>query len=317
MTASQRTNSAVAFEASATPSVLRQWITRHPVLAYLILAYAIGWTILLVPLLSKAGLGVFPYDVPPIQLFVLLADLLALTGSAFTVTALVDGRTGVRALASRLVRWRVGIQWYLVAFFGLLVLGLVTVGLFHGLAPLGALTHQGSALLGFLVTAVLVGALVNLWEETGWSGFMFTRLQPRYGALVASLMVAPCFGGIHLPGLFITGLITTGKLSPSQYALVIVELLVLFSIPVRVLGAWLYNNARGSVLIVGLYHAAYGAATGSVLLHALNDAQFYGAMAVVAVLLVLLTRGRLGYKPSPDLAPTPSVNAPSTIPSPL
>src|SRR5262249_41103262 len=99
----------------ASPSALRQWVTRHPVLAYLILAYAAGWAIWLIPLLSKEGIGALPYHVPFIGVFALLASVIALSGAAFTVTALVDGRAGVRALARRLVRWRVGVQWYLLA----------------------------------------------------------------------------------------------------------------------------------------------------------------------------------------------------------
>jgi membrane protease YdiL (CAAX protease family) len=151
----------------------------------------VSWTIFLVPLLSKEGLGVFHYDAPPVQVFALLASVIGLAGSAFTVTALVDGRAGVRALASRLVRWRVGLQWYLVAFFGLPVVALVGISVVYGVAPIAALPRQWSALIGYLVQVLLVAALVNLWEETGWTGFMFTRLQPRFGALVACLLVSP------------------------------------------------------------------------------------------------------------------------------
>jgi uncharacterized protein len=290
----------------ASPSALRQWITRHPVLAYLILAYAVGWTIWLVPLFSKEGIGLLPYDVPGVGVFALLASVIGLTGSAFTVTALVDGRAGVRALARRYVRWRVGVQWYLLALFGLLVVGLVAVSVVAGLGPIGALPHQGSALISYLVSVVVGAVLVHLWEDAGWIGFMFTRLQPRFGALVASLLVGPSLGGIHLPLLFISGaLTTTGKVPPSQYPIFILQLLVLSSVPFLVLAAWLYNKARGSLLIIALFHSSLDAADGSSLLSKLTYYEFFGALAVVVVLLVLLTRGRLAYKPIPDLQPVP------------
>lgn len=298
--------------APASTSTLKHWITRHPVLAYLILAYVVCWTIFLPLVLSNEGLGVFHYDPPPFQVFILLVSVLGLAGSAFTVTAIVDGRQGVRALASRYVRWRVGVQSYLIAFFGLLVVALVGITVVYGLAPIGALPRQGPALIGYLVQVVLVAALVNLWEETGWTGFMFTRLQPRFGALVASLLVAPCFGGIHLPLLFVKDAITTGRLSPSLYPIAILELLVLFSVPVRVLAAWLYNNARGSLLIIGLFHSSLDTVTGLALLSALlpkgvdPGVVIYASFAVAALLLVLLTRGRLAYKPIPDLQPVPA-----------
>jgi membrane protease YdiL (CAAX protease family) len=289
-------------------------VARHPIAAYLILAYAVSWTIFLVPLLSREGLGIVPFDAPPVELFILLVAVVGLAGSAFTITAIVDGSAGVRTLANRYVRWHVGAQWYLFALFGLLAVALVGVSVVYGMSAFGALLRQGSLLIGYLFQIVLVFALVNLWEETGWTGFMFTRLQPRIGALAASLVVAPCFGGIHLPLLFISDGLTTGKFPPSQYAIVLLELLVLFSVPVRIIAAWLYNKARGSLLIMGLFHASLGATAGAVVLPYLAPKganltyEIYGSFAVLAVLLALLTRGRLSYTPSHDLIPTPEVD---------
>ena len=262
-------------------------------------------------MLSKEGLGLLGFDAPPVQVFILLVSVLGLAGSAFTITAVVDGRAGVRRLASRLVRWRVGLQWYLIAIFGLPVVALLGVSIVYGLAPIAALPQQGSALLGYLFQVALVAALVNLWEETGWTGFMFTRLQPRFGALVASLLVAPCFGGIHLPLLFVTDGLTTGRVPPQEIPLFVLLLLAAFSIPVRVIAAWLYNNSKGSLLIIGLFHSALGATAGAVLLpHLVPEGadltwEVYGSFAVVAALLIVVTRGRLAYKPIPDLQPLP------------
>jgi uncharacterized protein len=299
-----------ASQSLTSSSGLRQWITRHPVVAFLILAYAVCWAIFLVPLLSKEGLGLLSFDIPTVLPFVLLSSIVGLTGSAFAVTALVDGRAGVRALARRYLRWRVGVQWYLLAFFGLPLVALLGISTGYGLAPFQALLHQGPALISYVIQVVLVAALVNLWEETGWTGFMFTRLQPRYGALPASLLVAVCFGGIHLPLLFVSGAVTTSKLTGGLLVLGIVELLVLGSVPVRVLAAWVYNNTRGSLLIIGLFHGALDTTTGAVLLPLLvpgggTYAEVFGAFAVVGLLLLLLTRGKLGYKPIPDLQPVP------------
>jgi uncharacterized protein len=174
-------------------STLKRWITRHPVLSYLIVAYLVTWTIFAIPLLSRSGIGILGFDAPPIEVFILAAAVFGLAGSAFLVTAIVDGRSGVRALASRYIRVRVGIQWYLFAIFGLLATALLGTMVVYGFAPLVALIQQWPLLFAYLMQVVLVTALVNLWEETGWTGFMFTRLQPRYGALVASLLVAPAF----------------------------------------------------------------------------------------------------------------------------
>jgi uncharacterized protein len=291
----------------ASNSRFRQWIIRHPVLAYLILAFVVSWAILSIPFLSKSGIGLLSFDVP-FTVFVLLASLLGLTGSAFTVTALVDGRPGVRTLAGRLIRWRVGIQWYLIAFFGLPLVGLVGISTGYGLLPFQALPHQAPSVINFMVQLVVLAVLVNIWEETGWTGFMLTRLQPRYGTLVSSLLIAPCFGAIHIPLIFVSGATTTSKLTPSLIVLGIAELLVLGSVPWRVLAAWVYNNTRGSLLLLGLFHSSMDATTGAVLLPQLvpgggTYAEVFGAWAVVGLLLVLVTRGRLGYKSTADLQP--------------
>lgn len=305
--------SAVAAPVSAARApALTRWITSHPILAYLVLAYTVSWAIFLVPVLSRQGLGLLAFDAPPVEVFILLVSVLGLAGSAFVVTAIVDGRAGVRTLASRLIRWRVGVQWYLAAVFGLLVVALAGVCAVYGVAPLLALPRQGGAFVGFLVQVALVAALVNLWEETGWTGFMFTRLQPRYGALVASLIVAPCFGAIHLPLLFVSDGLTTGRVPTHDIPLFILYLLILFSVPVRVIAAWLYNSARGSVLINGLFHSSMGAVAGTALLPYLVPKganltwEVYGSFAVVAALLIVVTRGRLAYHAdSPDLRPGP------------
>lgn len=90
---------------TTSTSGLKQWATRHPVVAFLILAYAVSWTIFLVPLLSKEGIGLVSFDIPTILPFILLASVVGLTGSAFAITALVDGRPGLRALARRFLRF--------------------------------------------------------------------------------------------------------------------------------------------------------------------------------------------------------------------
>src|SRR5215471_2604437 len=87
---------AVSEASSASRSGLKQWVTRHPVMAYLVLAYAVSWSIFLIPLLSKEGIGLFAFDAPPVEIFILLVSVVGLAGSAFGVTAMIDGRSGVR-----------------------------------------------------------------------------------------------------------------------------------------------------------------------------------------------------------------------------
>src|SRR5690349_5445811 len=139
MSSAQQSHPAIATAPVASGSAATRWIRRHPVLAYLILAYTVSWLIFLVPLLSQEGLGFLAYHAPPVEIFILLVSVLGLAGSAFAVTAVVDGKAGVRRLASRLVRWRVGFRWYLIAFFGLPIVALIGISVVYGFAPIVAL----------------------------------------------------------------------------------------------------------------------------------------------------------------------------------
>jgi hypothetical protein len=91
--------------------------------------------------------------------------------------------------------------------------------------------------------------------------------------------------------------------------LVILGFLFIPQVASRVIVAWFYNNTRRSLVIVGLFHAAYNATTRSqftkTFLPVGDDIQFLILLAVPiipAILIVIFTKGRLAYGPS---APTP------------
>jgi membrane protease YdiL (CAAX protease family) len=51
-----------------------------------------------------------------------------------------------------------------------------------------------AASLHFVLDGVLLPFLfIQIFEETGWTGFMQHTLQKRRGPLVASILVAPAF----------------------------------------------------------------------------------------------------------------------------
>jgi hypothetical protein len=58
------------------------------------------------------------------------------------VVAASDGREGVRDLARRSLRWRVGVRWYLLAVLGLPVVVLVAAVALFGTAALDALADD-------------------------------------------------------------------------------------------------------------------------------------------------------------------------------
>jgi membrane protease YdiL (CAAX protease family) len=132
-----------------------------------------------------------------------IAGLLGPILSGFIMTAFTEGGAGIRRWLRRIVRWRVGFQWYLFALIGLpvvMVLGTIVrpgaLESFQTLAPLSMLPY-----LGTFVSMVLIGG--PLFEEPGWSGFAQPRLQRLHGPLVGGLILGSLWALWHLPGFLI------------------------------------------------------------------------------------------------------------------
>lgn len=164
-------------------------MARRPVVAFLVTAYAIAWTIQFAAF--QLGLS--------FRVGSSIAMIFGLALPAFLVTAATSGRAGVRDLLARVFRWRVGVGWYLLAILGLPVATLLVASVFLGGAPLRALMQEWPIFFTIFVPEILLAVvLIQIFEETGWTGFMQETLQERHGPLLASIMVAPAFALFHL-----------------------------------------------------------------------------------------------------------------------
>jgi membrane protease YdiL (CAAX protease family) len=284
-------------------SRLRRLVARHPATAFLVMAFGFGWTSLIPILLSENGFGVLPIELP-LTVVQTLATVLGLALPAFLVTAATGGKDGVRDLISRLLRWRVGVRWYLVALFGLPVAMLLAAIPFLGVIPLEALAQKWGLLFTVFLPGVILPFLhTNLWEELGWAGFLQSTLQERRGPLLASVMVAPVFILFHLPAYFVAGWIVDEHTPLSELPNVLLDYVVVvsvFAIFFRALAIWLYNVTGRSIFMVGLFHAAFNMVTGQKIMPELVPGLdpgllTMGVVMVLAVVVAIFTRGRLGY----------------------
>jgi uncharacterized protein len=279
-------------------SPIRIWIARHPVAAFLIMVYVVTVATALAPVLTRRDL--LPYEQAPYDL---LAHVLGSAVPAFIVTSAVRGRAGVRDLVHRCLHWRVGIGWFLLALLGPTVLTLLLATGLAGTPPLTAVTKNWAEFFTLILPSLAFAfVLSNYAEEVGWTGFLFDRVQDRHQPLKAAAIVSVPFALAHIPGF----VVETGSLLDG---LVILGFLFIPQVASRVIVAWFYNNTRRSLVIVGLFHAAYNATTRSqftkTFLPVGDDIQFLILLAVPiipAILIVIFTKGRLAYGPS---APTP------------
>jgi energy-coupling factor transporter transmembrane protein EcfT len=136
-------------------------------------------------------------------------------------------------------------------------------------------------------------------------GFVQARIQVRHGALGGAALTAPLFALQHI-SLFLGGGAVT--------ALVILVLATLVMFFHRAFNAWLYNSS-GSLFLVGLVHATgnaiapgNGFAPGYLRQLYPADTELVGvlhavAFALLAIVLILVTRGRLGFTGGSDGGP--------------
>jgi uncharacterized protein len=240
--------------------------------------------------------------------------------AAFVMTGVTEGREGIRRLLRSIVLWRVGLRWYLFVLLGIpvvLTLGAIVVpGILASFEPMEPLPLLMSYLVLFIYPALLIGG--PLGEEPGWRGFALPRLQRRYGPLVGTLILAPLWAFWHVP-IWLTAWRAAGMFD--VYNLIVY---VLFITVWTFVMTWVFNNTHGSVLMAILLHTSVDAFPNGILwplFPASNNVTSYGVLVgyfgmviglgAVALVVVALTRGQLGYQNYPQEADPVAAPAPT------
>jgi membrane protease YdiL (CAAX protease family) len=282
------------------------WVRRRPLTAFLVLVLGLGWSVLAVAVLASHH--VIPGSGLPVEAFALAVTLLVMLPAALWVTAVTEGRAGVRALLGRTFRWRFGLRWWAVVLLGLpltaLLLGLVSGGSLH---TAGA----GAVLVRQLASIVLAVAVINLWEEAVWAGFFQTRLERRFSFPVAAVLTAVPFAGVHLPLLLIGDPVSTWSVVKGIGGLLVLAVVVRLMIGVVLRGA------ADSILAVGILHQVFDASNnrGGLVDSLLDGADQSVTTVVAAVLLTAVVAAICGRRPgffarrttAPASAPRPQV----------
>ncbi len=101
----------------------------------------------------------------------------------------------------------------------------------------------------FAAFALFILVIGPLPEEIGWRGYLLDRLQLRWKALGASLVLGVIWWTWHLPLLGLPGYFDAfGRAPPTALDL-------LWGIlPAAVLYTWVYNNTARSILAVIVFH---------------------------------------------------------------
>lgn len=224
---------------------------RYPIISFFVLATLLGAGII-----TLVFQGIIPDQLA-------LSSVLSASLAGILMTAVLDGREGLKLLFRRVLIWRVGAGYWLFALFFLIpaiLLGSLFNPAFNG-DPINFEVFRFSAdiLPMFLVFIIAAG----LGQELGWAGYLTPRLQAKHSALASSLIRAVLVLIWHGPLLVYTYYQPNG-IPDFPYGGwmiqkgVLVTLLVMsaFVIAWSVLTTWIFNNTRGSLLLASVLHGS-------------------------------------------------------------
>ncbi|EDX73565.1 CAAX amino terminal protease family [Coleofasciculus chthonoplastes PCC 7420] len=213
---------------------------KHPLTWFYILAFGMSW-------IGMVSVVLTSRDIAPLyRTYFLVLSIFYAIGPALAaviVAQVAYGKTGVKELDKGLIKWRVGLVWYIVVLLGPVVL-LITAQVVTKLLRLPVTIAVPQSNLSFF--AFVINFLATTCEEIGWRGFALPRLQKQYNALTATLIVGMLWGLWHLPLIFLVG--QPMSEFPFLWFIIIVTNAFIYT--------WIYNSTKGSILLVALFHGA-------------------------------------------------------------
>jgi len=244
---------------------------------YFVLTFVISWSFLIPWARSSGGEGSLALPCAGYSPFL----------AAVIVVWISRGRAGLGPWLGRVFRLRIPIMLYLAGAFLLpLAVGGLQFSLYlvlGGKPDFSAANPWNLYVANLAVIFLLYGGN----EEPGWRGFALPALLERLHPLSATLVLGVIHSAWHLP------LLSTYGTTFGWF---------LFSaIPMTAVFNWFYLRSRGSVIPVMLLHAGTNA-IGNYIPTSMVAIAGYGTDMllrgsvywVLAIVLVILTRGRLG-----------------------
>jgi len=250
------------------------------VLAYFAIAFGVSWNGVMIAAANRARAWWF------------VAMLLGPAIAAIGLTAATEGMRGLRALAQRLLSWRISPRLYLAALVAPALLCLVL-----SVATLISPDYAPRILSAprpwvLVLVAIVYGAAAGVFEELGWTGFATPRLLETRSWFATGLLIGLPWALWHMLADYL------GRgMSQSLWLIHAAEWVVALT-AFRLLMTWVYTRGGGLFLAV-VMHATF---TGSQILlwpasrSPMVELIWYGtfalSLAVLATVVILIT-GRL------------------------
>ena len=256
----------------------------HPVITYFTLTYLVSWTGAFLLVAPKIWRG---QPVP--KLDGLLMFPVMLMGPSFVgiiLTRIVDGKTGLRDLFRRMWKVQFPAVWFAAILIPPACIFLVLLILKAFVSPVFAPNH-------FWIGASF-GIAAGFFEEIGWMGFAFPKMNKGHNALAMSILLGILWGIWHVPVIDYLGTSVPHGAYWLHYFLAFTAAMT----AMRVLIAWTYSNTR-SVLLTQLMHISL---TGSLVVFSPTQATagqevfWYMAYAVALWVIVVVVVAIFGSR---------------------
>jgi len=293
---SQRGSKTSAGKSASGSNSPTRAIRKHPLFYYFLITYLISYALLIPSVLSAWNILKGDFSLT----FTLYNFAPAM--AAIIMVSLVDGKAGLVRLGNRLRQWRAGLRWYLFILAGvptLLMLGIIiqpgVFASFQGLKPALLVSY----LLYFVVVLFLGGPL---GEEIGWRGFALPRMQPRYGPLLGTVLLSIPWVFWHFPQFWMPTM-GGGPGTGLTPFLVNLPLFIVFVMATAIIMTWVFNRTEGSIFTCVVLHTSIDVPQAVLIplfLAVSYTTMFFGgaiAFGVTALMIIILTHGRLGYQP--------------------
>jgi membrane protease YdiL (CAAX protease family) len=225
-------------------------IQRHQVVTYFGLTFAISWAIWL-------GLILGSLHIQTLMGAVLNVVAIAGPSIAAIVLATALGRAELRRLLAGFSLSRLSVRWTVTAL--LLPLAMMVAAIAVSVTVFGAPSPGVSFGLAGVVLAEFVRVLFlggPVGEELGWRGFALPRLQQHRNAWDASIVLGLVWGLWHLPLYFVLGTGQSEMLRAGISPAFAIGGFLVWTVGLSVLFTWLFNQTRGSLIVVILFHTA-------------------------------------------------------------
>ncbi|ETI66261.1 CAAX amino terminal protease family protein [Neobacillus vireti LMG 21834] len=291
-------------------SRLKEFLVSHPLSSYFIMAFLFSWLCLIPYILWQWGI------LPKSQNLAIFHVANVFVGpmlSAYIMIRTLEGKEAWKNIRKSIWQVRIGLKWYIFALLvipAVMYIGMVIVNSgapeFEGLSSKFFVTYPI-----YLVVVFFGGGPFP--EEIGWRGFALPRMQKRFGALKATLLLGLLWACWHLPQ-FLTSAQHGGPGTHFNTFATNFPIFIVCCIAISIILTWIYNKKQGNLFSVMLVHASINTFS-MIQPYATNpslkdmDVSFMIVFVLLALIALISTRGKLGYDKNSYTVLAENVNA--------